>query len=163
MVESIISQQLNGKVADLIISRVSSLFRPGRLSAERLYRMSPAKLRSSGLSPQKLSYLRDLSARIVLGKLDLSRLSEKSDEAVMRELDDVKGVGPWTAHMVLMFSLGRPDVLPVDDYGIKKAVRDVYRLPELPGRRVIESIARPWHPFSTVACLYLWRYKDKAP
>jgi DNA-3-methyladenine glycosylase II len=161
LVESIISQQLNGKVADLIISRVNSLFRPGRLSAERLYRMSPAKLKSSGLSPQKLSYLKDLSARIVQGKLDLSHLSEKSDEVIIRELDVVKGVGPWTAHMVLMFSLGRPDVLPVDDYGIKKAVRDVYRLTELPGRRAIESIARPWHPFSTVACLYLWRYKDQ--
>jgi len=163
LVESIISQQLNGRVADLIISRVNSLFRPGRLSAERLYRMSPAKLRSSGLSPQKLSYLRDLSARIVQGKLDLSHLAEKSDEVIMRELDDVKGVGPWTAHMVLMFSLGRPDVLPVDDYGIRKAVRDVYQLPELPGKRTIESVATPWHPFSTVACLYLWRYKDNVP
>jgi len=163
LVESIISQQLNGKVADLIISRVNSLFRSGRPSAERLYRMSPAKLRSSGLSPQKLSYLKDLSARIVHGQLDLSHLAEKSDKVIMRELDEVRGVGPWTAHMVLMFSLGRPDVLPVDDYGIRKAVRDVYRLPELPGKRTIESIARPWHPFSTVACLYLWRHKDQAP
>jgi 3-methyladenine DNA glycosylase/8-oxoguanine DNA glycosylase len=125
--------------------------------------MSPARLRSSGLSPQKLGYLKDLSARIVHGKLDLSHLAEKSDEVIMGELDEVKGVGPWTAHMVLMFSLGRPDVLPVDDYGIRKAVRDVYGLTELPGKRTIESIAAPWHPFSTVACLYLWRHGDQTP
>jgi DNA-3-methyladenine glycosylase II len=160
LVESILSQQLNGRVADLIISRVNSLFRPKRPSAEGLFRMSSSKLRSAGVSPQKLSYLKDLSSRIMEGRLNVNRLSERSDEEIMRELDEVKGVGPWTAHMVLMFSLGRPDVLPVDDYGIKKAVMEVYRLPELPKRAAIESIARPWHPFSTVACLYLWKHKD---
>ena len=163
LVESILSQQLNGKVADLIISRVNSLFLPGRLSPEKLYRMPPARLRKTGVSPQKLGYLKDLSARIVGGRLDLRHLSEKSDELILRELDEVKGVGPWTAHMFLMFSLGRPDVLPVDDYGIKKAMSEVYRLPSLPNRGTIESIARPWHPFSTVACLYLWRHKDEGP
>jgi DNA-3-methyladenine glycosylase II len=86
-----------------------------------------------------------------------------SDEAIISELDEVKGIGPWTAHMVLMFSLGRPDVLPVDDYGIKKAIADLYRLPELPKSQVIQSIAKPWHPFSSVACLYLWKHREAGP
>jgi 3-methyladenine DNA glycosylase/8-oxoguanine DNA glycosylase len=160
LVESMLSQQLNGKVADLIISRVNSLFHPGRPTAERLHRVSVVRLRSAGVSPQKIGYLKDLSARMVQGKLDLSHIARKSDDVIMRELDEIKGVGPWTAHMVLMFSLGRPDVLPVDDYGIKKAISEVYQLPELPKREAIEIIARPWHPFSTVACLYLWRHRD---
>lgn len=163
LVHSILSQQLNGNVVDIIVSRVDSLFRPGRISPERLYVMPPAKLRASGVSPQKLGYLKDLSARIVRGELDLKHLSEKSDELIMNELDEVKGIGPWTAHMFLMFSLGRPDVLPVGDYGIQKAIADLYRLPQLPKRKTIEEIAKPWHPFSTVACLYLWKHRDNGP
>jgi DNA-3-methyladenine glycosylase II len=163
LVHSILSQQLNGNVADIIISRVDALFRPGRISPEKLYLIPPARLKYSGVSPQKLSYLKDLSARIVEGRLDLGHLSEKSDEAIVSKLDEVKGIGPWTAHMVLMFSLGRPDVLPVDDYGIKKAIADVYRLPELPKRQVIQNIAKPWHPFRSVACLYLWKHREAGP
>ena len=160
LVHSILSQQLNGKVADLIITRVNALFHPGRLSAERLYHMAPDKLRRAGVSPQKIGYLKDLSARVVDRRIDLTHLTPKSDEVIVRELDKIMGVGPWTAHMVLMFSLGRPDVLPVDDLGIKKAVAAVYGLAGLPNRGTIEEIARPWHPYSTVACLYLWKHKD---
>lgn len=163
LVDSIISQQLNGSVADLITSRVNALFHPKRLTPEGLLRISSSKLRRAGVSPQKVGYLKDLSARTVDGRLDLTRLKDKADEEVIEELDEVKGVGPWTAQMVLMFSLGRPDVLPVDDYGIKKAIRAVYGLRDLPGHSEIEAIAKPWHPYSTVACLYLWRQKDLNP
>lgn len=160
LVESIISQQLNGRVADLIIGRVNGLFLPGRLTPDKLHAVSPSKLRKAGLSPQKLSYLKDLSSRLVRGDLDLAALPKKSDEEIVSVLDDVRGIGPWTAQMVLMFSLGRPDVLPVDDYGIQKAIERVYGLPRLPDRKSIERLAVPWQPYRSLACLYLWSHKD---
>ncbi len=160
LVESILSQQLNGHAAELITSRVNRLFLPGRVTPEKLYKVSPAKLRAAGVSPQKIGYLKDLSGRIVDRRLDLRRLHEKSDGEILRMLDEVRGVGPWTAQMVLMFVLGRADILPVDDFGIQKAVMLLYGLPEMPDRETMERIAEPWHPYSTIACLYLWRHKD---
>lgn len=162
LVRSILSQQLNGSAAQLIISRVNGLFLPGVITPEKLKRIPPAKLRAAGVSPQKAVYLKDLAARIVSGRLDLRRLRGMKDAEVIEALDKVKGVGRWTAQMVLIFSLGRPDVLPVDDYGIRLAVRRVYGLRSLPKPAQIERIARPWHPYSTVACFYLWRQKDSA-
>ena len=160
LVESILSQQLNGHAADVIISRVHALFLPGRITPEKLNGIHARKLRKAGVSPQKLSYLRDLSARIVSGRLELKDIHLRSDEDVLKSLDEIKGVGAWTAQMILIFSLGRADVLPVDDFGIKKAVMNVYGLPELPDKKTIERVAEPWHPYSSLACLYLWRHKD---
>ncbi|MDV3277937.1 MAG: hypothetical protein LYZ69_05660 [Nitrososphaerales archaeon] len=99
---------------------------------------------------------------MVDGRLGLRSLAKKPDEYVIEALDEVRGVGRWTAQMVLIFSLGRPDVLPVDDYGIKTAIKNIYRLGQLPKPRKIEEVANPWHPYSTVASLYLWRHKDSA-
>lgn len=157
LVQSILSQQLNGNAAEVIISRTYSLFKPGMPTPERLKRVSTARLRKAGVSPQKASYLKDLAARVADGRLDLSGIARKGDEEIISMMDEVKGVGRWTAQMVLIFSLGRPDVLPVDDFGLRAAIGRAYGLRKLPGPKRIESIAEPWHPFSTVACLYLWR------
>ncbi len=160
LVESILSQQLNGDAAESIISRVYRLFLPGRPTPERLKAVPTSRLRKAGVSPQKARYLKDLARRVSSGSLVLSRIAEQDDEAIIQSMDEVKGVGRWTAQMVLIFSLGRPDVLPVDDFGIRTAIKRVYGLRSLPTPRTIEKIAEAWHPFCTVACLYLWRHKD---
>lgn len=160
LVESILSQQLNGSAAESIISRFYRLFLPGRLTAAKLKAVPSSRLRKAGVSPQKARYLKDLARRLSSGGLVLSRIVDQDDEAIIQALDEVKGVGRWTAQMVLIFSLGRPDVLPVDDFGIRTAVKRVYGLRSLPTPRTIEKIAEAWHPFCTVACLYLWKHKD---
>lgn len=160
LVESILSQQLAYSAAAAIIGRVRGLFPGGAIEAEGMSRMEPGKLRRAGVSPQKLSYLRDLAARVVDGRLDVEALGSMPDERIVEVLDEVKGVGAWTAQMFLIFTLGRPDVLPVDDYKIRASVQRVYGLRELPRRAEIERLAEPWRPYRTVASLYLWRAKD---
>jgi len=162
IVQSILSQQLNGKAADAIISRTYRLFLPGRPTPEKLRAIPSAKLRRAGVSPQKAVYLKDLARRVRDGRLNLDHISEQDDEEIISTMDEVKGVGRWTAQMFLIFSLGRPDVLPVDDFGVKTAIRNVYSLKRLPEPDKIERIAQSWHPYSTVACLYLWRSRELA-
>jgi DNA-3-methyladenine glycosylase II len=160
LVESILSQQVAGAAASAIIKKVRALFPDGELEAERIHRIDAKKLRAAGVSPQKLSYLKDLASRVVEGRLDLGTLESMPDEAIMEVLDEVKGIGPWTVHMFLIFTLGRPDVLPVDDYGIRMSVQLIYGLADLPKRADIEKLAERWHPYSTVASLYLWHSRD---
>lgn len=160
LVESILSQQLAGSAASAIIRKVRALFPEGRLSAKRIHSIDARKLRAAGVSPQKLSYLKDLAARVVEGTLDLKALESMPDEEIIEVLDEVKGIGPWTVHMFLIFTLGRPNVLPVDDYGIRTSLQRIYGLSELPKKAEIEKLAGKWHPYSTVASLYLWHAKD---
>lgn len=160
LVEAIISQQLNGQSARSIFNRLKALLGTGTIDAQALIKSSVPRLRKAGVSPQKISYLKDLSSQVVRGHLDLEELRTKPDEEVMRILDAVRGIGPWTAHMFLLFTLGRPDVLPVGDLGIQMAVRRVYSLRKLPGAKKIEQIATNWHPYCSVASLYLWQTKD---
>ncbi len=162
LVESILSQQLAGAAADSIIRRVRALFPRGKFEPERVGLIDPGELRSAGVSPQKLSYLKDLSSRIVDGRLDLEGLRHRPDEEIVETLDEVRGIGPWTVHMLLIFTLGRPNVFPVDDYGVRKSIQVVYGLADLPKRQVMEEIAEKWHPYRTVASLYLWHARDKA-
>lgn len=163
LVESILSQQLAGSAAEAIIKKVRRLFPDGTLKADRIHRIHGSRLRGAGVSPQKASYLKDLSSRVMEGALDLAALAALPDDEVIRALDEVKGIGPWTAHMFLIFTLGRPDVLPTDDYGIRTSAQRVYKLPELPKKATIETLAEKWHPYSTVASLYLWHTKDNMP
>jgi len=160
LVESILSQQLAGSAASAIIKKVRALFPDGELEAKRIHRIDGRKLRAAGVSPQKLSYLKDLAARVAEGTLDLAALESMPDEEIIEVLDEVKGIGPWTVHMFLIFTLGRPNVLPVDDYGIRMSVQRIYGLGELPKKADIEKLAEKWHPYSTVASLYLWHAKD---
>ncbi len=123
----------------------------------------PESLREAGLSRAKVGFLRDLSERIENGSLDLGRLARLPDQDVVAELIQIKGVGPWTAEMFLIFHLARPDVVSTGDLGIRRAVQIAYGLDDLPGPHDLERIAEPWRPHRTLACLYLWRSLDNAP
>ena len=160
LVESIIYQQLAGSAAAAIMKRVRALYAPSGLEARAIYRTPVSRLRGAGVSPQKIRYLKDLSSRVVKGTLDLERIRTLPDQELVEELDQVLGVGPWTAQMLLIFTLGRTDVLPVDDLGIRKSIQNLYALKELPESEEIVEIASRWHPFCSLASLYLWREKD---
>jgi DNA-3-methyladenine glycosylase II len=159
LVEAIISQQLSGQSARAIFGKLKTLLQTEVIDAQALNNLTASKLRKAGVSPQKIRYLKDLSSRVVDGQLDLNLLRRKSDDEVIRILDDVKGIGPWTAQMFLLFVLGRPDVLPVDDLGIQLAIQKVYSLRKLPKAEKIEEIATDWHPYCSIASLYLWHAK----
>jgi DNA-3-methyladenine glycosylase II len=160
LVEAIISQQLNGRAARMIFGKLKALLHTDIIDAPSLHKVSASRLRKVGVSPQKIRYLRDLSSRVVRGKLNLENLKNMPDDEVIQILDEVKGIGPWTAHMFLLFTLGRPDVLPVDDLGIQTSIRKVYSLRQLPDGKRIQKIAKNWHPYCSVASLYLWHSKD---
>jgi DNA-3-methyladenine glycosylase II len=160
LVESMLSQQLAGPAASAIIKRVRALYPKGELDPRSLFSTPVRKLRGAGVSPQKTRYLKDLSSRVVEGKLDLELLKSKSDSELLNALDEVLGIGPWTVHMLMIFTLGRTDVLPVDDLGIKKGIQRAYRLRSMPKKEKIEKLAKNWHPYCSVASLYLWRHKD---
>lgn len=159
LAEAIVYQQLNGKAAVTIFNRFADL--AGRpLTPEGILKLTDEQLRSVGLSKQKSSYLKDLAAKTAAGLLDFSRLHELPDEEVIEHLTQVKGIGVWTAHMFLIFSLRRPDVLPTGDYGVQMAMKKHYRKRKLPKPKDMEKIARVWAPYRSVACWYLWRSLD---
>jgi len=160
LVEAIISQQLNGPVAKTIFDRLKALVNSEPISAETLGQVSVSRMRKAGVSPQKIRYLKDLTSRILKGRLNLHDLKLMPDEEIIRQLDEVKGIGPWTAHMFLLFTLGRTDVLPVGDLGIQKSIQKVYSLRKLPNAERIGQIAESWHPYCSVASIYLWHAKS---
>ncbi len=157
LARSIIAQQISGKAARSIWNRLSNAVRPGQVTAAAIAALSLDDLRALGVSPQKAGYLQNLSDHVLQRSVRLDRMGRMPDADVIAELIRVRGIGVWTAQMFLMFSLGRLDVLPHDDLGIRSAIRQLYALPELPGRDQCETIACPWRPYATVACWYLWR------
>jgi len=162
LVHAIISQQLSTKAAATIAARVDALL-GGAPTPTRMRGVPDADLRSAGLSGQKLRYLRDLCERIQERALRLDALDGMADEDVIEALTSVKGIGRWTAEMFLMFRLHRPDVLPVGDLGIVKAVKATYRLRALPTPERIHRLGEAWRPYRSVACWYLWASLDNAP
>jgi len=156
LARSILYQQISGKAAASIHARLLSMA-GGRLRPDVLTGASDAALRGCGLSRQKIGYLRDLAARSADGLPTRRQLGGLDDAAAIEALTIVKGVGPWTAEMFLMFRLGRPDVLPVSDYGIRKAMQRAWRMRELPRPDRMCRLAEPWRPYRTIACWYLWR------
>lgn len=159
LAEAIVYQQLNGKAAVTIFNRFAELA-GDPLTPQGILKLSDEQLRGVGLSKQKSSYLKDLAEKTASGLLDFSRLQELPDEEVIQHLTQVKGIGVWTAHMFLMFSLRRADVLPTGDYGIQMAIKKHYRKRKLPKPKDMEKIARVWAPYRSVACWYLWRSLD---
>lgn len=157
---SIIYQQLSGKAAATIYGRFASLFGGERPDAAALAALGDEALRGAGISRQKMGYLRDLAERVHAGTLPIETLHELGDEEIVGHLTSVKGVGVWTAQMFLMFKLGRPDVLPDLDLGIRKGIKKAYRLRKLPDARRVQSIGARWAPYRTVASWYLWRLVD---
>jgi len=162
LLHAIISQQLSTKAAATIAGRVEALLdgapRPSAVAA-----VTDAQLRGAGLSGQKVRYVRDLCRRIEDGMLPLDALDRMTDDQVIESLTQVKGIGRWTAEMFLMFRLHRPDVLPVDDLGIVKAVQRAYRLRTLPSPARLLRLGESWRPYRSVACWYLWASLDNAP
>jgi DNA-3-methyladenine glycosylase II len=163
LLRSIVGQQLSTKAARTIYGRMLELFDGHAPSPKQLLAADPDAIRAAGLSRPKIAYLRDLAQHVEEGELELDRLDELSDEKIIEELTAVKGIGDWSAHMFLMFHLGRPDVLPVGDQGIRNAVKIQYRLRKIPDPKRLEKVARPWRPYRTLACLYLWSSLDNAP
>ena len=159
LAEAIVYQQLNGKAAVTIFKRFAALAGEP-LTPEGILKLSDEQLRSVGLSKQKSAYLKDLAAKTAAGLLDFGRLPELADEEVIEHLTQVKGIGVWTAHMFLMFSLRRPNVLPTGDYGVQMAIRKHYKKRKLPKPKDMEKIAKAWEPFRSVACWYMWRSLD---
>jgi DNA-3-methyladenine glycosylase II len=182
LAEAIIYQQLNGKAALTIFNRFAALA-GNPLMPEEILKLTPEQMRSVGLSKQKSSYLLDMAERAHRGDLDFSRLPKMSDEEIIEHLTQVKGVGIWTAHMFLMFTLKRPNILPTGDFGVRMAMYKLYldkdaarngkkpvakkSNPKLPPRKIIlptpeqmEKIAKSWEPYRSIACWYLWKSLD---
>jgi DNA-3-methyladenine glycosylase II len=181
LAEAIVYQQLNGKAAVTIFNRFTALA-GDPVTREGILRLKEQEMRSAGLSKQKSSYLFDMAERARRGELDFSALAKMSDDEVIEHLTQVKGVGVWTAHMFLMFSLRRPNVLPTGDFGIRMAIYKHYlekhaarkasrngrtganrpgsRQIQLPKPEQMEKIAKRWEPYRTVACWYLWQSLD---
>ena len=156
LVRTIVGQQLSTKAARTIYARLVALFGDNPPTPAELIAAEAVDLRAAGLSRQKISYLRDLARRVHDGELELDILHELSDEEVAARITAVKGLGQWSADMFLIFHLRRPDVLPVGDLGIRRAVEKAYGLPALPEADHLRTIAEPWRPHRTLASLYLW-------
>lgn len=156
---AIVYQQLSGKAASTIHARVAGAA-GGTVTAAALRSLDDATLRAAGLSRQKIGYLRDLAELAVTGAIPIESLHELPDEEVIAALTSVRGVGRWTAQMFLMFRLGRPDVLPELDLGIRKGVQRAYRLRSLPLPKRVTVIGARWAPYRTIASWYLWRLLD---
>ena len=159
LLESIVYQQITGKAAAAIHARLCKALGRRCPRPQDVLSASDATLRAAGLSSVKVKYMRDLAERASAG-LPLRALSRLDDEQVVEALVQVKGIGRWTAEMFLMFRLLRPDVLPVGDYGIRKAMQRAYKLRALPKPAVMQRLAEPWRPYRSVACWYLWRTLD---
>lgn len=160
IVRAIVYQQLSGKAAATIHGRLVALFDGRAPGATELAAIPESALRGVGLSRQKLSYLRDLSEKVLSGALATDTLDTQTDDEVLESLIRVKGIGRWTAQMFLMFRLGRPNVLPELDLGIQKGIQRAYRLRTLPSPQRVREIGAKWGPYATVACWYLWRSLD---
>jgi DNA-3-methyladenine glycosylase II len=158
LARAIMFQQLAGRAAAAIYTRFVALF-PGRAfpTPAQVLAASDDRLRGAGLSRQKMLYLRDLAVHVADGSLNFHRFAAMSDDDVIAELTRVKGIGRWTAEMFLMFNLGRPDVLPLDDLGLRSAVRKAYQLAALPTKPELEQIGERWRPYRTAASWYLWQ------
>ncbi|OGC88453.1 hypothetical protein A2419_01785 [Candidatus Adlerbacteria bacterium RIFOXYC1_FULL_48_26] len=171
LVRSIIYQQVTGKAAATILARFEALFAgPAKKSGvnkkfptpEEVLAMPLQKMRDAGLSSQKSSYIKDLAEKFVDGTVQHKKFKKMTNEEVIVHVTAVKGIGVWTAHMFLMFTLGRLDVLPTGDLGIQKGFQVLYGLKKLPTHEQMEKLAKEWRPHASVASWYLWRVADEA-
>ena len=163
LLRSIVGQQLSVKAARSIYERLTELFGGRTPTPQELLDADEVALRGAGLSGAKVRYLRSLAEHVQSGELHLDSLTEMSDERVIAELTAVKGLGAWTAHMFLIFHLNRPDVLPIGDLGVRRAVERHYGLESLPDAETLERLGERWAPHRSLAALYLWHSLDNAP
>jgi len=165
LVSSIVGQQLSAKAGDAIWRRVLDLFGGKMPTPRQLIKIDAEKVRAAGVSYPKIGYMKDLAAHILDGRLDLDHIATMPNDQLIEQLTAVKGIGEWSAHMFMLFGLGRLDILPVGDLGVRKAIMRVYKLPELPDPAKIITIANRhgWHPYESIAALYLWSSLDNSP
>lgn len=157
LVRSIVYQQLNGKAASTIYGRLAEAAKADPLTPESILKLRPAKMRTLGLSKQKLTYIRELARFTKSGEIDFDLYPTLEDAEIIKHLTRVKGVGVWTVHMFLMFALRRPNVLPTGDFGVRAAMKKAYNLTEMPKPEEMELIAAAWQPYCSVASWYMWR------
>ena len=163
LVRSIVYQQLSGRVAAVIHGRLEAAL-AGSVTPAGILKLRPQRMRKLGLSAAKTAYIRDLARHTRDGSVIFEDLPDLPDQEVIERLTRVKGIGVWTAQMFLIFSLGRLDVFPHDDLGVRSAIRNLYGLDELPNKEVSHRIATPWRPYASVASWYCWRsleFKDR--
>jgi DNA-3-methyladenine glycosylase II len=163
LARSIISQQISTKAARSIGARLEKLLAPQGIQARKIARTPVDKLREAGLSAAKARYLLDLAEKVHRGDVPLDALHDLPDDEVVAQLIPVKGIGRWTAQMFLIFSLGRYDVLPVDDLGLRVGVQRQYQLSELPDRYQLQEIGEIWRPYRSIATWYFWRSLGSVP
>ena len=164
LVEAIVSQQLSTRAAATIYGRLRALMPgDGAPTPDALLPLSDDALRGVGLSRQKTGYMRDLSGKVLDGTVKTDALSAMTDEEIIAELTKIKGIGRWTVEMILIFRLARPDVLPVGDLGIVKAIQRAYGLRKIPDVKRMQKIAEPWRPYRSVASWYLWASLENKP
>jgi DNA-3-methyladenine glycosylase II len=160
LIRALLYQQLAGAAAAAIERRFYALYGDRPPEPPELLGTPPERLREAGISRQKASYLHSLAEHSTNGGLELRSLSRASDEDVIARVTEVRGIGRWTADMLLMFCLGRSDVLPVGDLGIQKSMMQVYSLDAMPDSAIMEQIAEPWRPYRSAGSWYLWRATD---
>lgn len=163
LLRAIIGQQLSVKAARTIYERFTGLFDGRTPTPEELLEVDADALRAVGLSRAKASYVRSLAEHVISGELELDRLDELPDEEVAAELIAVKGLGQWSVDMFLIFHLGRSDVLPVGDLGVRRAIERLYGFEALPSAAEVEALGERWRPYRSLASLYLWESLDNAP
>ena len=163
LVEAIVNQQLSGRAADTILERFVALFpRKEFPSPDDVVKMPTAKMRKAGLSKMKVNFLKDLAKKVLDGTVNLKEIGLWSDEEVIEHLTRVKGIGPWTAEMFLMFSLGREDIFSYGDLGLKNAIKKIYKLKKHPTVAQAKRIADRWRPYRSLGSRYLWATLDKS-
>jgi len=165
LVSNIVGQQLSTKAAYAIWQRVLGLFDGQMPTPQQLLQIEDQKLRDVGLSWAKVSYVKDIAAHILDGRLDMAHIGKLPNEQLIEQLTAIKGIGEWSAHMYMMFGLGRLDILPVGDLGIRKAIQNLYDFQALPSPEQIITVASQnnWHPYESVASWYLWQSLDNSP
>ncbi len=161
IIRTIVGQQLSGKAADTIFGRFRRLFAPGGITAKKVLLLTDLQMRECGLSGNKTRAIRNLAEKVTSGELDLKKIPFLKDEEVLSELTKVKGIGPWTAEMVLMFSLGRTDIFSLGDLGLRKGIMHLYDLKKWPSEKRFNAMLKAWSPYRTYAARILWRVADR--
>jgi len=161
LVEAIVAQQLSGPVADSILKKFRKLYKSDFPKPTVVLQTSDKKLRTVGLSKMKIVYIKELSKKIESRNLNMRNFSSMEDEQIIEHLTNVKGIGRWTAEMFLIFSMGRLDVLPVGDLGLKKGIQLMFSLNELPTEEQIRRLTESWRPYRTIATWYIWKSLKK--
>lgn len=163
LVGSVVAQMISTTAANTILGRLTAAVGDAGITPASIRDLPEATLRGVGLSGAKANSIRELGVRALDGRLPMADLATMTDEELAAALTAIKGIGPWTVTMFLIFCLGRPDVLPVGDFGLRAGVRDLYGLEALPGAKALREVGEPWRPYRSIATWYVWRSRGVVP